>query len=238
MAEPITIAPMDASMFVWRCLHGGPLDPDLLASLPDDDRLPWERYHGRNLAILEKCTHLYGSCAMLACAKGEVIGILRFYPTELAALPEAGLLCLQQDFPAGPADNFAARDWPAPEVIVDRTLAVHCLTVGKPGEAVDPYRRRGIGTALVRALIAWARAYGWRRIEATAYADLGLLYTVTGQAGLTFWRKLGFQVLHSEPEPALSDEQDGFVRALLAQAAEQGVSPDEARLRHIVGLES
>jgi hypothetical protein len=237
MADSITIAPMDASLLVWRCLHGGPLDGEVLATLPANDRAPWPRYRARNLAILDRCTRLYGACAMLARDRGQVIGVLRFYPTELICLPQAGGLCLQQDFPAGPSDDFAALDWPAREALASQTLRVHCLTVGRPGASDDPYRRRGIGSALVEALVAWAQESGFRRVEAFACPDLPIFWDVAGQAALPFWQRLGFRAERSEPGMSLDEDPWGLVPTILAQAAERGLARDEACRMTLVARE-
>lgn len=237
MAEQVVIAPMDCSMLVWRCLHGGPLDPDLLASLPDNDRLPWERYRARNMAILDRCTRLYGACAMLARNCGQVIGVLRFYPVELLAIPQAGGLCMQQDLPGGPSDDFVALDWPARDALDSQTLRVHCLTVGRPGASDDPYRRRGIGSALVESLLAWARRSGFRRVEAVACPDLPIFWDVSGQAALPFWQRLGFRAERAEPGLSLDEDPWGLVPTILAQAAERGLSPDEAGRMYLVAQE-
>ena len=75
----------------------------------------------------------------------------------------------------------------------DKTLTVHCMMTGSPFQTENTYQRKGIGTRLAQGLVAWGTAQGWRGIEATAYEGLDILYANTGQAGVPFWERLGFE---------------------------------------------
>ena len=122
--------------------------------------------------------------------------------------------------------------------MADKTLFVHCMMTGSSQREENPYQRKGIGSRLVRTLIAWARPRGWSAIEATAYADLPCVYAITGQAGKTFWEKLGFHVVETTIEPAfLEAENDGFVRTLLNEAAGRGMDATVAKTRHTMRLD-
>jgi hypothetical protein len=91
---------------------------------------------------------------------------------------------------------------------------------------------------MVRTLIDWARPKGWNAIEAHAYADLPCVYTVTGQAGRTFWEKLGFGVVESTIEPAFAESaHEGFVGVLLKEAADRGIDADTAKTRYTMRLD-
>jgi hypothetical protein len=235
MIDDVVIEPMTEEFILWRCLHSGPLSSATIDQWPSDSQIPWERYRGRNIPLLIKLTRTYGCCAILARDGNRIVGQLRFYPKVVSSMASAGSLCLQQDYPAGPADDLADSDLPALAQIVDRTLTVHCLMTGSPQQKQNPYQRKGIGTRMVRTLIQWARANGWERIEAHSFEDIPIIYEITGNAGHTFWEKLGFTVVDRHPHPDLQ-ERNPFVIALEEQAKSLGIAPKRARDRLVMRL--
>ena len=237
--DRIVIEPMAEPFILWRCLHRGPLSPASIEQWPSGDGLPWPTFRARNLPLPKKLVATYGTCAMLARDGEQVVGFLRFYPKAIASLEEAGGLCLQQASPAGPSARLVEMRFPPLEEMPDKVLTVHCLMSGSPQQERNPYQRQGIGTRLVQALAAWARAEGGQAIEATAYEDLSIIYAVTGQAGKRFWEKLGFQLVRTETEPdfAQEDEFADFVKALREQAGEQGMDFEQAKNRYTMRLE-
>ena len=235
MIEDIVIEPMTEEFILWRCLHSGPLSSATIDQWPSDSQIPLERYRGRNIPLLTRLTRTYGACAMLARDGNRIVGQLRFYPKVVSSMAGAGSLCLQQDYPAGPADDLADSDLPALAQIEDRTLAVHCLMTGSAQQKENPYQRKGIGTRMVRTLIQWAKTNGWDRIEADSFEDIPIIYEITGNAGHTFWKKLGFTVVERYPHPDLQ-ERDPFVIALEEQAKSVGIPPERARDRLVMRL--
>jgi hypothetical protein len=239
--DDVEIGMMSADALFWRCLHGGPLTPQTLDHPEPHPRVPWERLRPRNLAFLARMTERYGACAVLARDGDRVVGQLRFYPKavfEMAASPDGPGLCLQQTAPNGPAEDFADRAFPPLEEMADRTLRVHCIMTGSPGQKENPYQRKGVGSRLVRALADWARERGWAALEVRTYADLPCLYAVTGAAGRTFWEKLGFRVVETGVESAfVEDGNEGFVRAVLKEAAALGMDADEATAKYTMRLD-
>ena len=231
MIADVVVEPMTPECVVSRCLHGGPLTLHTMDQRSPADGMPWERYHERNRSLLRKITETYGACAILARDRDKIVGHLRFYPKAICGLAGAGGLCLQQDHPAGPTDDFDKNDFPDAAQIDDRTLVVHCLMTGSPQQEVNPYQRKGIGTRMVRSLIAWARANGWRRIEVDSFEDIPIIYETTGSAGHTFWEKLGFGVVDRHPHPDLQDgsRYPEFIAALEQQARSMGIAPERAR---------
>ena len=154
----------------------------------------------------------------------------------------AGGPCLQQDPPGGPVDDFADRDFLGPAEIEHKTLVVHCLMTGSSLQKENPYQRKGIATRMARALIEWAKANGWDRIEADSFEDLPIIYEGTGSAGHTFWEKLGFRLVDRHPHPALQDQNERtefheFVKTLEKQAKSIGVPPERARDRLVMRLD-
>lgn len=235
MTADVVIEPMTEEFILWRCLHGGPLTRNTIEQLPADDCLSWERYRKRNVPLLVKLTRTYGACAIIARDGDRIVGQLRFYPKAVWKIAGAGDLCLQQDYPAGPADAFAEGDFPAPAQLKDKTLVVNCMMTGCPQQNENPFQRKGIGTGMVRALIQWASANRWGGIEACAFEDIPIIYEITGCAGRTFWEKLGFTVADRHPHPDLQ-ERNPFVVTLEGQAESLGIPPERARDRILVRL--
>lgn len=236
MVEDVIIEPMREEFILWRCLHSGPLSPDLADQWPSDSKMPWGYLRARNVPLIRKLTEIYGTCAIIARDDGRVIGLLRFYPKIVCNMERAGWLCLQQDYSAGPAEDFINSNFPTLAQMEDKTLVVHCLMTGSPQQKENPYQRKGIGTRMVRFLIKWAKANGWEGIEADSFEDVPLIYEVTGSAGHTFWEKLGFHVVDRHPHPHLENE-DKFVKMLEEQAKSIGISPEKARDRLVMRLD-
>ena len=198
MLSDVTVEMMSNDFILWRCLNWGPLTKETVDRPKPHLPVPWEQLRARNLPLLTKLTQAYGSCAVIARDRKHIVGQLRFYPKVVFQMAAPGLgLCMQQTFPNGPADDFAENSFPPLDQIADKTLLVHCLMTGSPQQTDNPYQRKGLGSRLVRTLIDWARKQGWKAVEATAYADLPSIYAITGQAGRTFWEKLGFGVVET-----------------------------------------
>jgi GNAT superfamily N-acetyltransferase len=228
MIEDVVIQPMSECFVLWRCLHGGPLSRESINEWPSQAELPWARYRERNTPLLTKLTRIYGACAMIARDGDQIVGQLRFFPPAVWEMAGAGGLCLQQDYPAGPADVFAERGFPQRQVLQDQSLKIHCLMTGSPSQGQNPYQRRGIGTRLVQALIEWARTNGWESVIVDAFEDVPIIYEMTGSAGRSFWEKLGFRMVHRYPHPDLQ-QRDPFVVTLEEQAKAIGIPGEKAR---------
>jgi RimJ/RimL family protein N-acetyltransferase len=235
VSKDVVVEPMTEEVILWRCLHTGPLSRSTIGQWTAAGRISWERYRERNVPLLLKLTRTYGACAMMARDDDRIVGLLRFYPKVVWNMEGAGGLCLQQDFPSGPADGFSDIDFPALAQIEDKTLLVHCLMTGSPQWKENAYQRRGIGTRLVETLIRWARTNGWDRVEAQSFEDIPIIYEITGNAGHTFWEKLGFSIVDRHPHPDLL-ERSQFVLTLEEQARSAGISPERARDRLVMQL--
>ncbi len=228
MIEPLVVEMMSGKTILWRCLHGGPLTAVSLDERDDRGHLPWEEFRERNVAFLENMTDTYGACAVVARSGERFVGHLRFYPRAVRELAEPGLgMCLQQSFPYGPAADFGRRTFPPLREIEDKTLVVHCMMLAPDDPGGESCRRKGVGTRMARALIAWAASNGWHGVEAAAYEALPIIYASSGQASRHFWENLGFGLVRIDREPALEEESD-FVRRMRGEAAALGL--DSARL--------
>jgi len=236
MSANLLVELMTEEFILWRCLHSGPLSRRTIDQFPASNPLDWDRYRQRNTPLLLKLTRTYGACAIIARQGDSVVGMLRFYPKVVGAMKGAGYLCLQQDSPAGPGDEFADQEFPPLAAIQDKTLSVHCLMTGSNQQKANPFQRKGLGTQMTETLIDWAQARGWRHIEADSFEDLPIIYEITGSAGHTFWKKLGFHLADRHPHPHLQEENE-FVRQLLEQARASGLNSDRARDQLLMRLD-
>jgi len=226
MIEDVAVEPMTEEFILWRCLHDGPLSCKTIDRLGGTFGMQLEYFRERNVPLLRKIIQTYGTCAILARDGEKVVGQLRFYPKVVLAMHGGRYLCLQQDPPAGPADEFADNDFPELAAIEDKTLSVNCLMTGSSHRAKNPYQRKGIGTRMAETLIQWAGANGWEHIEADALEELALVYDV--KPGYKFWEKLGFHIADRHPHPDLQG-QDEWLQKLEKQAKAAGIAPKRAR---------
>lgn len=241
MLNDVLVEMMSSEFILWRCIHGGPLTKETIDH-PDPNPyvpVPWEQIRARNLPILAKLINVYSSCAVIARDGEQIIGQLRFYPKAICEMAAPGPgFCMQYIFPSGPADDFVENDFPPLGQIKDKTLFVHCMMAGSSQQQDNPYQRKGLGSRMARTLVEWARHKGWDAIEAHAFADLPCVYAITGQAGTTFWEKLGFRVVESIIEPAFSEsDDDDFIEMLLKEAADRGLDAETAKTRHTMRLD-
>lgn len=238
ISDRVILEPMSEDFILWRCLHMGPLTRDTIDRGSTTDTMSFEQYRERNISLLQKLTRLYGACAIIARYGEEIVGQLRFYPKSVCEMEGAGGLCLQQDPAAGPTGEFVESQFPQPSEIKDRTLVVHCMMTGSSLQKVNPYQRKGIGSRMVRELIHWAEANHWEAIEADSFEDLPIIYEITGSAGQTFWKKLGFHLADRHPHPELQDSArvSEFITTLEEQAISMGISPERAKHRLLMRL--
>jgi GNAT superfamily N-acetyltransferase len=236
MTEPIVVEMMPRDAILWRCLHGGPLTTDSIEQWAQNGSIPWAEFRARNIPFLMNLMDTYGACAVVARIGGLFIGHLRFYPKAVWALVEPSLgMCLQQEFPYGPAEALGRRRFPPLEEVEDKTLVVHCMMLSSGGLGGESYRRKGVGAQMARTLIDWATENGWHSIESTAYEGLPIIYATTGQAGRTFWENLGFRLIRKDHEPALEEETD-FVRKMREEARAQRLDPATIKNKYIMRL--
>jgi ribosomal protein S18 acetylase RimI-like enzyme len=230
MVGRLIIEPMPEGLLLWRCLHGGPLSARNIDDPQPNPQVDWSRTRARNVPLLKKLIEVYGTCAMVARDGDEIVAALRFYPKALCSFSDGGAgFCLQQDFPAGPADELAARDFPLPQVLPDGSLFVHCLMIASAEDEPDRYKRKGLATHMVHELIRWAKERGWQAIEANAYEDIPILYAISGVAGQRFWGRLGFRVIRQDMEPGING---GLLETVRKDAVAAGIPAAHAANRY------
>ncbi len=251
----IEIRPMGNDLVTTACLHRGPLDAGVLlyqsADEAVDERLyqhPWPDSLldelaprlGQNIVcppgasaerreFLREVVHRYGTCAIQAWHDDQIVGIIRFFPSAL-------MMRLGRHSPSLRDSWF----WPAVQADDPaNTLFIQCIEMGAPtfqrGLLAMPddssknatyFQRRGIGSALVRALIAWAAERGWARLQTGAGRDLEIVYGLAGTGGRTFWEKLGFHAHTELPSlPWVSTQ----LAVLSYQASKARISLEEAQ---------
>jgi hypothetical protein len=81
-----------------------------------------------------------------------------------------------------------------------------------------------------------ARERGWLAIEASAYEDLDILYSFTGNAGRRFWEKLGFRLIETRVEPWFEQQSD-LLRQMQEQALAQGLDPAKVANEYTMRLD-
>lgn len=234
--DDVRIEPMTGESILWCCLHGGPLSLTSLGRGAAGIDPGAARFRSRNISLLAKLTRRYGACALLALSEDRIVGFIRFYPRVITRLRDAGELCLQQEPPNGPAEGLLDREFPLLEEIEDRTLVVHCMMTGSSQRPENPFLRRGLGSRMAGELVRWAKAAGWRAVEADAFEDLPIIYEFTGSAGHTFWENQGFHLSDRHPHPHLSG-RSAFVVRLEEQARAAGISAERARDRMVMRLD-
>ena len=233
--DRLTIEPMREEFILWRCLHGGPLNAENIGDPAPLAEIDWPSVRARNVPVLRKLVRTYGTCAIVARDGAEVIATLRFYPKALCSFSEGGAaFCLQQPYPAGPADGLVGRGFPPLRELAEKTLFVHCMMIVSPKDEPARYKRQGLATRMARELISWAAGKGWHAIEANAYEEIPLLYDIAGVAGKRFWEKLGFAVVVTDTEPGISGE---ILEAVRKDALAAGIPAEDATTRYRMRLE-
>ncbi len=136
------------------------------------------------VAYFRKLVEAYGSAAICAWQDSNLVGFLPFIPLD------CGMLRLPHCISARIDDRAAEirKATPTPFAdLRDRTLKVQCLSVARR------LQRRGIGTAMARELIDWARERGWHRVQGWAFADGTVDDSYRWLPSIQFWEGAGFE---------------------------------------------
>ena len=115
-------------------------------------------------------------CGFVAWEGDRIIGYTNFFPREIAR-------------------QIKFYGWGEAEGERPDTLIHHCISIVRNPN----WRRRGIGTGLVRHSLEWAQAHRWKRYEVhRVLPDLDKGATNEQKAVLSFWRKFGFSIIGEE----------------------------------------
>lgn len=131
-----------------------------------------DRLIGMYRQVLEQ----HGCCGFVAWIGDRIAGYNNFFPREWADRIRF--------YGSGTAEDRS------PD-----TLVHNCISI----KANTKYRRRGIGSSLIRRSLGWGRDNGWDRFEVHLVTE----DSPEGFAGeqkscRTFWEKLGFQVFRKD----------------------------------------
>ncbi|MFW9778034.1 MAG: GNAT family N-acetyltransferase [Candidatus Heimdallarchaeota archaeon] len=137
-------------------------------------------YTNGDRKLLEKLYHealtRYGCCGYVAWNGDNVVGHHTFFPFVLAR----------------EIRFYGWRDNEQP--IYTETLVHNCISLINDSK----YRRKGIGSNLVRKSLKWAKLAGWKRFEVhKVLPDNGKAYSSEQKSCVTFWKKLGFSIFRS-----------------------------------------
>ena len=198
----LDIRAMDERLIVWRKMFTAPLTAGSMGTA-DPDYLATDRADGRFKAIEEsfrKQIRILGSCMVLAWDGDGIVDNMHFTSREMHRAiggPELWhtqtCYCVDQDGFAPAIQAFSDDELAQLLGSSSRTLCILCLNVGH----TDPkWHGQGIAKAMVAYLRRWARANGWRRIEARSCPDITRT-TVVGEWMLRRgpFERLGLRVL-------------------------------------------
>lgn len=137
-------------------------------------------------AYFRKVMAAYGSSAITAWQGRNLVGFLPFMPLN-CGLPEM-VFCVCAPTHTQPALEKINAAEPIPfEQLSPKVLKAQCASVN--------WRlyRQGIGSAMARYLVTWARVQGWERIEGWAFAQPDVDDAYIWIPSIQFWEKAGFE---------------------------------------------
>ena len=167
----IEIRQMDETYIFDNCPLDAPFDP----SGSHEDSYPGcdKRARGIRRKFFEEVRDRYGNCVLFAWDDKSIVGFLIFLPKTVAR--KVGLKILPNDD------------------LTTETLVYVCMQI------VPEYQRKGIGTRLVKSLIAWAKDNGWKRIEVNDVAKGTDDGDWRWNWALPKWKKMGFSIAQEKP---------------------------------------
>ncbi len=192
------IVPMTKDFILYRCIHVGPLGPENIDKLTEKDRQSTRDMFIRNKKFFSRLVETYGSCAMLAIENDLMIAHARFYPQIISELTGKNDMCCQQ-LKYAPTADMTEMDLPTFEELTDPSLRIYCWHVHKD------YRNQGISHALLKGIIQWAIANGWKTILASAGVDDPWVASQSCAPMLRTYLKHGFEITSTVPSPELLD---------------------------------
>lgn len=118
----------------------------------------------------------FGCCGFIAWERDRVIGYTNFFPHVIA-------------------QKMKFYGWGEMEGEQPDTLVHHCISLVQ----CSRYRRKGIGTSLIRYSLEWAQNHNWRRYEVhRVLPDTDAGIANEQKSVLSFWRKFGFSIIREE----------------------------------------
>ncbi|MBT7162520.1 MAG: GNAT family N-acetyltransferase [Victivallales bacterium] len=136
------------------------------------------------VAYFRRLFDAYGLAAVTAWQGRNLVGFLPAIPLRcgLPQLPH----CVSAPIETRVEDIVGAIPTPFSE-LKPKVLRVQCLSVA------GRLQRKGIGLAMARYLVDWARQTGWERIQGWAFAEADTGDAYRWLPSIQFWEKAGFQ---------------------------------------------
>lgn len=136
----------------------------------------------------KKIIDAYGTSAITAWQEKTLVGFLPFMPLN-CGMPEMTFCVVAPYKKQTPLVEIVDAE-PIPfEELHPKVLKVQCASVAWNKNMY----RKGIGTAMAKYLIEWARENGWERIEGWAFADPSVDDAYVWIPSVQFWEKAGFK---------------------------------------------
>jgi GNAT superfamily N-acetyltransferase len=162
-----------------RCLvWDEPFDPS--ANEPQAGCSSLDRFctHGdRNKleSIYKEAINCFGGCGFIVWERSKVVAYHTFFPRQMA-------------------QRIKFFGWGTEEDTSSYAIVHNCVTSIR-----GPYRRKGIGSSLIKHSLKWCQEQGWKRFEAhLVLPDCAEGWKGEQKSCKTFWVKLGFTVFRTE----------------------------------------
>jgi len=210
MTDAIQYRPLDSDCILRRCLHGGPIpleqtgpENDAPVQAESEAGVPAGTIDG----FLKALCRQYGAYGIAAVDGNGVIGQVRFFPNVLGGLHKttAGGVtvntCVHDHRQIQAMASIDAGWLPRKADLSPKALSILCFQLvndykamaeGRPTEQPS-YLHRGIGTALLRKSVDWARSEGWEEIRATAIPHIPPLMTWSCHLSVKRYRECSFE---------------------------------------------
>ena len=125
--------------------------------------------------IYKEAINSFGGCGFIVWEESKVVAYHTFFPREMA-------------------QKIKFFGWGKEEDTSSQAIIHNCIT-----SICGHYRRKGIGSSLIKHSLKWCKEHGWKRFE----VHLVLPNCAEGWKGdqkacKTFWDKLGFIVFRTE----------------------------------------
>ena len=181
---PTVIRPMDENYVVGE----DPCDAGITYAIKcwPGKNVPGEWPNPPIASYFRKIMKTYGTSAITAWQKNTLVGFLPFMPVN-CGMPEMIFCVVAPERMQTPLERISSAE-PIPfERLTPKVLKVQCASVSWS------LYRKGIGSAMVRYLIQWAKEQGWERIEGWAFANSDVDDAYKWLPSIQFWEKAGFQ---------------------------------------------
>ncbi len=162
-----------------RCLvWDEPFDPSVNEPQAGCSSLDWFYTHGdRNKleGIYKEAINCFGGCGFIVWERSKVVAYHTFFPRQMA-------------------QRIKFFGWGTEEDTSSQAIVHNCVTSIR-----GHYRRKGIGSSLIKHSLKWCKEQGWKRFEVhLVLPDCAEGWKGEQKACKTFWVKLGFTVFRTE----------------------------------------